>query len=85
MLSRPLASAQGRRDYIRVRLEALSPDEQPATADLPPVRWRAVPLTGPSGCISGLTQADGLVVCPENREGLYGGEIVEVELLDGLS
>ena len=49
------------------------------------MRWRAVPLTGPSGCISGLTQADGLVVCPENREGLYGGEIVEVELLDGLS
>ena len=29
VLSRPLASAQGRRDYIRVRLEALSPDEQP--------------------------------------------------------
>lgn len=85
VLSRPLASAQGRRDYIRVRLEALPSDEQPRTADLPPVRWRAIPLTGPSGCISGLTQAGGLVVCPENREGLYGGEVVEVELLDGLS
>ena len=81
-LGRPLASAQGRRDYIRVTLEAL-PDEEPSPVPgLPPLRWRAMPLSVPSGCISGLTRAHGLVVCPENREGLYADEIVSVELLD---
>lgn len=81
-LGRPLASAQGRRDYIRVRLEALPEEEQAPVPGLPPLRWRAMPLAVPSGCISGLTRAQGLVVCPENREGLYADEIVSVELLD---
>lgn len=69
VLSRSVASAQGRRDFIRVRLAHDGQD------------WVAEPVLGPSGLISGLVAADALVVCPENREGLYAGERVDVELL----
>ena len=78
-LSRPIASAQGRRDCIRVLLEPL---EQPeACCDRVQVAWQAVPITSPSGCISSLTRATGLVLCPEQSEGIYEGELVQVELL----
>lgn len=68
-LSRAIASAHGRRDYIRVRL---SPSDSDLTAD---------PITGPSGLLSGLAAADGLLICPENREGFKAGELVNIELL----
>lgn len=74
VLTRPIASAQGRRDYIRVRLEAAGEEE---AAPL-----RATPLPGKSGLVTTLVLADGLVVCPENREGLYEGEIVEILVTD---
>ena len=70
VLSRAVASAQGRRDFIRVRLERTENG------------WKAEPLTGPSGLISPLVTAEALVVCPENREGLYAGEEVYAELLN---
>ena len=70
VLSRAVASAQGRRDFIRVRLERTENG------------WKAEPLTGPSGLISPLVTAEALVVCPENREGLYAGEEVFAELLN---
>lgn len=69
VLSRSVASAQGRRDFIRVRLSR--------SAD----GWIADPVTAPSGLISGLVAADALVICPENSEGLYAGQSVFVELL----
>ena len=69
VLSRSVASAQGRRDFIRVRL---SRTEQ---------GWTADPVTAPSGLISGLVEAVALVVCPENSEGLYAGQEVFAELL----
>ena len=68
-LSRPVASTQGRREYIRVRL-------QPSDHG-----WTAVPILGPSGLIAGMVQADALIVCPENSEGLYAGEEVNALLL----
>lgn len=68
-LTRAVASTQGRRDYIRVRLA------QGAQG------WEAVPLLGPSGLVCGLVQADALVVCPENSEGLYAGQEVTALLL----
>ncbi|MCR5813957.1 MAG: molybdopterin molybdotransferase MoeA [Desulfovibrio sp.] len=68
-LTRPIASAQGRRDYIRVRLLRQGQ------------HWLAEPITGPSGLISGLVQADALVICPENSEGLYAGSEVWAYLL----
>ena len=70
VLSRAVASAQGRRDFIRVRL---SRTEQ---------GWTAEPVTTPSGLISGLVSADALVVCPENSEGLYAGQVVSAYILD---
>lgn len=69
VLSRSVASAQGRRDFIRVRLSR--------SAD----GWIADPVTAPSGLISGLVAADALVVCSENSEGLYAGQSVFAELL----
>lgn len=71
-LTRSIASAQGRRDYLRVRL-------QPATND--EVDWLAEPLLAPSGLLRGLVEADGLAICPENLEGYARGEIVMVEIL----
>lgn len=70
VLSRSVASAQGRRDFIRVRLSRTEKG------------WTAEPVTTPSGLISGLVSADALVVCPENSEGLYAGQEVSARLLD---
>lgn len=71
-LTRSLASAQGRRDYIRCRLKKI-PGAIP--------EYEAIPLMAPSAVISGLVEADGLVVCPENSEGFAEGEVVSVELV----
>ncbi|HJD96583.1 gephyrin-like molybdotransferase Glp [Mailhella massiliensis] len=70
VLSRAVASAQGRRDYIRVRLSRTERG------------WEADPVTAPSGLISGLVSADALVICPENSEGLYAGQEVSAFLLE---
>ena len=71
-LTRALASAQGRRDYIRCRL-VKNPGASP--------EYDAVPLMAPSAVISGLVEADGLVVCPENSEGFAAGEVVQALLV----
>ncbi len=71
VLSRPVASAQGRRDYIRVRL---SPSEEPGGPLV------ATPILGKSGLISTLVLADALVVCPEDLEGLNAGQLVDFYL-----
>lgn len=65
-LARPLASMQGRRDYIRCRLEKR--DGQ----------FFAWPLLLPSAALRSLIEADGFVICPENSEGLQKGEKVRV-------
>lgn len=85
-LTRAVASAQGRRDYIRVKLvpasaTALEAAWLPQGLDCSDVDWLAQPLMKPSGVVSGLVEADGLVICAENREGLTAGERVRVELL----
>lgn len=84
--ARAVASAQGRRDYIRVKLvpagaAALEAAWLPQGLDCSDVDWLAQPLMKPSGVVSGLVEADGLVICAENREGLTAGERVRVELL----
>ncbi len=71
VLTRPVASAQGRRDFIRVRL---------ADSDDPAVPLSATPVLGQSGLITTLVEADALVVCPEDREGLDAGQVVDVLL-----
>jgi molybdopterin molybdotransferase len=68
VLSRNLAGATGREDYVRVRLR-----REDATL------W-ADPVLGPSGLLSPLVKSDGLVMIPLGVEGLCKGEEVSVGL-----
>ena len=72
VLTRPIASAQGRRDYIRVRL-----DPAPHPGGLP----ESTPVLGKSGLITTLVEAQALIVCPEDQEGLAAGQVVHLLLL----
>jgi molybdopterin molybdotransferase len=65
-LTRNVASAQGREEYLRVRLETHDGD------------LVAEPLLGKSGLIRTMVQADGLVAVPKDTEGLEAGAVVEV-------
>jgi molybdopterin molybdotransferase len=67
-LTRNIASAQGREEYIRVALEKGE------------MGWEAVPVLGKSGLISTMVRADGLIRIDQNCEGLEKGEWVEVIL-----
>jgi molybdopterin molybdotransferase len=71
-LSRNLAGASGREDYVRVRLR---PEGDTLWAD---------PVLGPSGLLSPLVKSDGLVMIPLDVEGLFKGEPVVVQLFGGL-
>lgn len=66
VLSRNLASAQGRVDYVRVRLF----DEGGTLM--------AEPILGKSGLINTMVKADGLIAIGMNAEGLDEGAIVQV-------
>lgn len=72
-LTRSIASTQGRRDYIRVSVRQGEEKDPTPTA---------TPVLGKSGLITTLVDADALVICPEDQEGLYAGQVVELyELL----
>jgi molybdopterin molybdotransferase len=68
-LNRNLASAQGRVDFVRIRLIKKNG-----------VNW-AEPILGKSGLISTMVKADGLIEIGMNTEGLDKGAEVEVILL----
>lgn len=70
VLSRNVASAQGRIDFVRVRL-VTTPDG--------PRPW-AEPVLGASGLIRTMVEADGLIAVDMNSEGLEKGAEVEVTL-----
>ncbi len=65
-LSRNLSSAQGRTDFVRVRLNKNDGK-----------LW-AEPILGKSGLINTMVKADGLIKIDTNTEGLDKGTIVEV-------
>ncbi len=67
-ISRNIASAAGRRDYIRVCLE-----------DREDGFW-AVPVLGKSGLISNMVEANGVVEISSEKQGISQGECVEVEI-----
>jgi molybdopterin molybdotransferase len=67
-LSRNLAGATGREDFVRVRLK-----EDKGTL------W-AEPVLGPSGLLSPLVKSDGLVVIPLGVEGVFKDDPVTVQL-----
>lgn len=71
-LSRNIASAQGREDYIRVGLER---DENGIIY--------AHPIVGKSGIISTMIKAHGLIKIDMYTEGLERGEWVDVTLFEG--
>ncbi len=68
-LSRNISSAQGRVDYIRVRLVERKGE-----------LW-AEPILGKSGLINTMVKADGLIAIDINTEGLDKGAAVEVMTL----
>ncbi len=68
LFGRNLSSAVGREEHVRVYLEKRSD-----------ALW-AVPVLGKSGLVRTLVQADGIVIIPMNKSGLYEGEEVEVRL-----
>ena len=67
-LDRNIESANGREDYIRVKLTQAEG------------KWLATPILGKSGLISTMVEADGIVTIDMNTEGLYKGETVKVRL-----
>jgi molybdopterin molybdotransferase len=67
ILSRNVASKQGREDHVRVRLEA-----RPGALPL------AHPVLGKSGLLKTLLLADGCITIPADLEGLAGGLEVAV-------
>ncbi|MGA6927327.1 MAG: gephyrin-like molybdotransferase Glp [Desulfosarcina sp.] len=69
ILNRNLASAQGRVDYVRVRLSESKG------------MIMAEPILGKSGLINTMVKADGLIAIDLNTEGLERGTRVEVMLL----
>lgn len=69
-LSRNLAGATGREDFVRVRLRREGE-----------LLW-ADPVLGPSGLLSPMVKSDGLVMIPLGVEGLDRGETVAVELFE---
>jgi molybdopterin molybdotransferase len=69
-LSRNLASAQGRTDFVRVRLVRRGPE------------WWAEPVLGKSGLLNTMIASDGLVEIPKNVEGLDEGAPVDVIVFD---
>ena len=64
ILSRNLASAAGRDDYVNVRLIRHGS------------RYIAEPLLGKSGLISVMAQADGILHIPADKTGVYAEELV---------
>jgi molybdopterin molybdotransferase len=67
-LSRNLAGASGREDYVRVKLRR---ENDTLWAD---------PVLGPSGLLSPMVKSDGLVMIPLGVEGLLRGEEVMARL-----
>jgi molybdopterin molybdotransferase len=73
VLAKKVSSALGRKTYVRVQV-TLKGDE-----------FYAVPVSAKgSGSISTMTQSNGFVVVPENREGITGGETVIVHMFGGV-
>jgi molybdopterin molybdotransferase len=72
-LAKKIVSALGRKTYVRVRV-TIDNDQ-----------FLAEPISAKgSGAISTMTQSNGFVIVPENREGMSEGEQVIVNLFSGL-
>lgn len=72
-LSKRIASALGRKTYVRVKVT-----EENGELLAEPVSAKG------SGAITTMTQSNGYVIVPENREGISEGEIVTVQMFNNL-
>ncbi len=73
VLARKVASVLGRKTYVRVRVT------------LKDGEFYAEPVSAKgSGSISTMTQSNGFVIVPENREGVTEGETVIVHMFGGV-
>jgi molybdopterin molybdotransferase len=73
VLVRGVASALGRKTYVRVRVTLKSGE------------FIAAPISAKgAGSISTMTQSNGFLIVPENREGISEGETVAVHLFGSL-
>jgi molybdopterin molybdotransferase len=73
ILSRKVACALGRKTYVRVCVTLKNGE------------FYAEPVSAKgSGSISTMTQSNGFVIVPENREGVAEGETVNVHMFGGL-
>ncbi len=85
-LGRPIPSPLGVDEFVRVKVARVgggptgSALTSGAPAVAPAIPYVAVPLPRGAGLLSALSQADGTVRVPANREGLDAGEVVPVEL-----
>lgn len=70
-LSRNVASATGRNDFVRVRLSERDGEI-----------W-ADPVLGKSGLLSTVVLADGILEIPPALEGISAGEMVQVKVFEG--
>jgi molybdopterin molybdotransferase len=69
-LTKNVPSLTGREDHVQVRLSHTENE------------WRAEPVFGKSNLIYTLIRADGVVVVPLDKGGLYAGEEVPVHIYD---
>jgi molybdopterin molybdotransferase len=70
LFSRNLSSSVGREEHVRVAVEKKNG-----------AIW-AEPVLGKSGLVRTLVKADGIVIIPMNKSGVYEGEEVEVRLFN---
>ena len=69
-LTRNIPSVTGREDHVPVRLYHTDNE------------WQAEPVFGKSNLIYTLIRADGVVVVPMDKGGLYAAEEVPVQIYD---
>ncbi len=78
-LTRNVALARGRRDFVRVMLENSPLEKNPL--ELGPLRMLARPVLGKSGLIRTMIYADGLLEIGAHVEGLEKDTLVDIILL----
>jgi putative molybdopterin biosynthesis protein len=73
VLSKRVVSSLKHREYVRIKLGMVDD------------KLIATPLNRGAGATMSLVRADGILVIPQNSEGVEGGEAVEIELLKNIA
>lgn len=73
VLSKRVVSSLKHREYVRIKLGMVDD------------KLIATPLSRGAGATMSLVRADGILVIPQNSEGVEGGETVEIELLKNIA